>query len=213
MPFVQRQTRLLEYAMSPDEKALYDDVTSWILQPDLCAFRGNSRKLLLIGFHRRMASSLPALSDSLKTIAERLRAQLARRGFDPIAERAAAVALADDLEEDSADGEDEDEEPAPPPVVERLRAELARVESFVRRAEALPADSKAARLLDAVRIANDLGRRGDGSGKVVIFTESLRTQDYIQELLLGPGKLAPEDVTLFRGQNDSPRARAALERW
>jgi hypothetical protein len=213
VPFVQRQTKLFEYAMSTDEKALYDDVTAWILKPDLCAFRGNSRKLLLIGFHRRMASSLPAFSDSLGTIAERLRSQLERRGFSPSADRAVARELARDLEEEFDEEDDESEEPAPPPVVERLRAELAQVEAFVRRAEALPADSKAIRLLDAVRIAVELGKRGDGSGKLVIFTESIRTQDYIRDLLLKNGNLAPEDVTLFRGQNDSPRARAALDRW
>ena len=168
VPFVARQTRLLEYAMSPDEKALYDDVTSWLLQPDLCAFRGNSRKLLLIGFHRRMASSLRALSDSLKKIVERLRAQLERRGFDPVADRRAAIELARDLEEDPADTDAEDAAPeqTTPPVVERMRAELARVERFVQRADALPADSKAARLLDAVRVAVDVGKHGDGSGKV-----------------------------------------------
>ena len=29
------------------------------------AFRGNARQLLLLGFHRRMASSIPALAESL----------------------------------------------------------------------------------------------------------------------------------------------------
>ena len=73
VPFVERQARLIEYSMSPEEKALYDDVTLWLMKPDLCAFRG-SQRLLLIGFHRRMASSLAALAASLDKVAHRLRA-------------------------------------------------------------------------------------------------------------------------------------------
>jgi hypothetical protein len=43
--------------MSDDERSLYDDVTEYLLQPSLCAFASRQRRLLLIGFHRRMASS------------------------------------------------------------------------------------------------------------------------------------------------------------
>ena len=48
---------------------------------------------------------------------------------------------------------------------------------------------------------------------MVIFTESLTTQDYLRRLLLDSRLVADDDVTLFRGDNDTPRARQALERW
>ena len=72
-PFTQRRCRLYEYAMSDDERSLYDDVTEYLLQPSLYAFAGRQRRLLLIGFHRRMASSIPALASSLEKVAARLR--------------------------------------------------------------------------------------------------------------------------------------------
>src|SRR3954470_15283680 len=72
-PFTQRRCRLYEYAMSDDERSLYDDVTEYLLQPSLYAFAGRQRRLLLIGFHRRMASSISALGASLTKVAERLR--------------------------------------------------------------------------------------------------------------------------------------------
>src|SRR5207245_9040965 len=72
-PFTQRRCRLYEYAMSDDERLLYDDVTEYLLQPSLYAFSGRQRRLLLIGFHRRMASSIPALAASLENVAGRLR--------------------------------------------------------------------------------------------------------------------------------------------
>src|SRR6516225_12125719 len=72
-PFTQRRCRLYEYAMSEAERSLYDDVTEYLLQPSLYGFSGRQRRLLLIGFHRRMASSIPALAASLENVAARLR--------------------------------------------------------------------------------------------------------------------------------------------
>src|SRR6202034_840892 len=72
-PFTQRRCRLYEYSMSDDERSLYDDVTEYLLQPSLYAFAGRQRRLLLIQFHRRMASSIAALAGSLGNVAARLR--------------------------------------------------------------------------------------------------------------------------------------------
>ena len=49
--------------------------------------------------------------------------------------------------------------------------------------------------------SSELGREGRGSGKAVVFTESITTQEYLRRLLLDIG-LSDEDVTLFRGTND-----------
>ncbi|MBI2206572.1 MAG: hypothetical protein HYU41_22285 [Candidatus Rokubacteria bacterium] len=214
VPFVERQAKLVEYAMSPDERALYDDVTAWLMQPHLCAFRGSQRQLLLIAFHRRMASSLRALSSSLERVAERLREQLRRGGGDSSGDRPFLAEFARDLEEELPEPTGTASAPsAPPTSVERVRAELARVEGFAQRAASLPKiDGKARCLLDALRIVRDRGARGDGTGRAVIFTESLTTQDYLRDLLVEDG-FDDDEITLFRGQNDSSRARAALERW
>ena len=45
-----------------------------------------------------------------------------------------------------------------------------------------------------------------------LFTESLTTQDHLKDILTKSG-FAPRDITLFRGDNASPRASEALERW
>jgi hypothetical protein len=47
----------------------------------------------------------------------------------------------------------------------------------------------------------------------VIFTESLVTQKYLEELLIARGGFDPGEITLFRGVNDSPRAAEALRTW
>ncbi len=210
-PFVGRRAQLFEYRMSPAERALYDDVTDYLLSPTLQAFRGNARRLLLLGFHRRMASSIPALVESLDRVASRQRGMLGEGD----AGTTAAAEFARDLEEEDDIGEGgagTTSAPMPPMPLEAegIRDELARVEDFVRRARALPRDSKAASLMQAVRMVMD---RPADRRKVVIFTESLTTQDYLRGLLLEQTELRDEDITLFRGNNDSPRARAALDAW
>lgn len=184
-PFVGRHAELFEYVMSPEEKALYNDVTDYLMEPDLCAFRGSQRRLLIIGFHRRMASSTRALAASLDKVAQRLRGQDVSQ---------------DDVEEEELTEEDT-EEAAPPPPSVKVQAELERVEAFAARARSLPRDSKAEAFLKAV----------SASERVVVFTENLTTQDYLREVLLSI--LPDEEITLFRGNNDSPRALQALQRW
>lgn len=205
-PFVGRRTRLFEYDMTTEERALYDDVTRYLLTPGLAAFRGPNRRLLVLGFHRRMASSHRALGASLGKVADRLRSMLAGDDADAMLEFQADLEEADDV------GPTDSEE-GPAPEAERVQAELALVESFVERLGALATDSKALALLDAVRVVSEASARGEGAGKLVIFTESLATQDYVRELLLGSGLLRDEEITLFRGQNSSPRAAQALARW
>ena len=203
-PFVGRRAQLFEYTMSEAERALYDDVTDYLLQPRLYAFQGRSRQLLLLGFHRRMASSTAALAASLDRVAERLRHMLDGEPSD------------DDLF--SRDLEEEPEPDTPPdtpdtddgPDPEAVRDELTAVEDFIVRARALPHDSKAASLVKAVRLILD---RPADRRRMVIFTESLTTQDYLRGLLLDQTELRDEDITLFRGTNDSPRATQALARW
>src|ERR1700736_6403041 len=123
-PFTQRRCRLYEYAMSDDERSLYDDVTEYLLQPSLYAFAGRQRRLLLIGFHRRMASSIPALAASLENVAARLRRLQSGAGSDDTVSN-----VLSDLEDEDEIEESPDE--APPPIDHAsLAAELGRVEDF-----------------------------------------------------------------------------------
>jgi superfamily II DNA or RNA helicase len=219
-PFTQRRCRLYEYAMSDDERSLYDDVTEYLLQPSLYAFAGRSRRLLLIGFHRRMASSIPALAASLDNVAARLRRLESGRAapdgpievLRDLEEEEEEEKEKEEEQEDDHDSEGSSEEAPVSPNRQGVAAELARVEGFVARAHALPHDAKARSFLDAIRVIRGLARDGRGSGKAVVFTESITTQEYLRRLLLDSG-LGDEEVTLFRGSNDHARAQQAHARW
>ena len=211
-PFTRRQAVLFEFEMSRAERRLYDDVTDYLMEPRLCAFRGNQRRLLLISFHRLMASSHAAFSVGLQRVAKRLQKMLDDDGKPPDWNDDITREIAEELEDDDwlIEEDEPDEERLDPAVIQ---AELERVTSFIRRAKLLKSDAKALRMLDAVRLVNERGRSGAGSGKVVIFTESLTTQEYIKKQLVSGLELAEEDITLFRGSNKSSRVTQALRRW
>lgn len=202
-PFVARHAQIFEYSMTAREKLLYDQVTAYLLEPQLFAFRGNQRRLLLIGFHRLMGSSIAALTASLRKVAARLERMLAGHTPDQ------ANTLLEDLEDDEIQLEPEGEEKATIDL-KLVEKELERVRSFITLAETLRRDSKADKLLDVMRV---IAERPAGRQRAVIFTESLVTQAYLQDLLMDRGRFRPEDITLFRGTNDSPRAAQALKRW
>jgi adenine-specific DNA-methyltransferase len=206
-PFTQRRCRLYEYVMSDAERSLYDDVTEYLLEPSLFAFAGRQRRLLLIGFHRRMASSISALAASLENVAARLRRMQEGSGSD----NAAATMLAD-LEDDEGETSGVSGDDNRTLDHAALSAELARVEGFIARARSLPHDAKARSFQDAMKVLFDLARNGQGNGKAVVFTESLTTQDYLRKLLLYIG-LREDEITLFRGVNNHERAQEALARW
>jgi ERCC4-related helicase len=202
-PFVARHAQIFEYSMTATEKLLYDQVTGYLLEPQLFAFRGNQRRLLLISFHRLMSSSVAALTSSLRKVAARLEQML--RGVVPDDSRM----FLDDLEDDDLQLEPGTQESAAADT-RSVELELDRVQSFVLLAESLHRDSKAEKLLDVIRV---IAERPPERQRAVIFTESLVTQAYLEEMLVLRGALRPQDITLFRGTNDSPRAAQALEQW
>jgi hypothetical protein len=207
-PFVNRQARLFDYAMSTSERALYDDVTRYLLEPGIRAFQGRHRKLLLLGFHRRMASSTRALAASLDHVASRLRRMVAG---EPADEHDLSV-MNGDLEDDEL-LLPEDDAPDSAPVGD-FASEISRVESFVARAKALVSDDGRFRsLLKAIDFVASRAKAGQGASKLVIFTESLVTQDYLRDALIESDFIRADEITLFRGNNDGPRAHEALEHW
>lgn len=200
-PFVGRRAQVFDYFMTPEERSLYDDVTAYLLQPRLYAFQGSQRQLLLIGFHRLMGSSIRALAVSLGKVAGRLHSIL--DGLPP------DDSILEDLDADEEiELEASTQAEAPDPA--RVREELERVEDFIARANALDGDSKAEKLLDVIRVISE---REPDRRKAVIFTESLVTQDYLRQILVNSGEFAADEITLFRGNNESPRDTEALERW
>ena len=214
-PFVGREARLFEYTMSPAEKSLYDDVTQYLLEPGILAFQGRHRQLLLLGFHRRMASSTRALAASLERVATRLRRMQGGKET-PQSDDEDTRSLLGDLEDDAVDSSDAlgDDQENHAQNTGGLKSELKRVEAYIERAQGLGSDdSKFRALLQSLRFVTERSGGSHGAGKLVIFTESLVTQSYLRDRLIESRLITDNEITLFSGTNDSKRAHQALERW
>jgi adenine-specific DNA-methyltransferase len=207
-PFVGRQARLFQYPMSPAEKSLYDDVTQYLLEPGILAFQGSHRQLLLISFHRLMASSTRALGAALAGVARRLR----KLGEDPSHDGTPEPLVAE------PEFDDGDEPPAiveagsrPRPNPAAIENEWVRVNGYIERARALGAeDGKFRALLQALRQVLD---RTEGARKMAIFTEFRVTQEYLRERLAESRLVSDAQITLFSGTNEGARAQEAFTRW
>jgi hypothetical protein len=251
-PFVERQAKVIEYSMSDEERAIYEGVTAWLMDPYICSFSSKSSRLLQIGFHRRMGSSLAALQASLEKVVARLESQLDQlpAGLESHQLRSAPAGNGEDatwnddaslgdlerelraefeIDEDDeralsklqqanesgeSDGHDQDQvDFDAPPTRGRIQAELNRVGGFIDQLKSVPRDSKAEVLLQTLGVIHDrFEQDGEGTGKAIIFTESIKTQEYLFDFLMQKG-YAPTDITLFRGHNDGPRVREALTAW
>jgi hypothetical protein len=207
-PFVSRQARLFQYPMSPAEKSLYDDVTQYLLEPGILAFQGSHRQLLLISFHRLMASSTRALAEALAGVARRLRKLAEDPPQDQEPEPLSAEAESDEEDVPLAVVEAESR-PRPDPAA--IEEEWTRVTGYIERARELGAeDGKFRALLQALRQVLD---RTEGARKMVIFTESRVTQEYLRERLVESRLVSNAHITLFSGTNEGPRPQEAFARW
>lgn len=157
---------------------------------------------------------------SLKRVADRLRLRLANRGYrvsddgsEMLREMVSDLDGALDDEELATDPDDTTtasptpEEPVPESD-ERMRAELEVVERFVVRAQSLGHDSKARCLIDALRVVQERGARGEGAGKAVIFTESLTTQAYLRRLALSRATMRTGMSLCLAAKTTRPRRSA-----
>ena len=94
-------------------------------------------------------------------------------------------------------------------IARRSPTELA-LRRGLRRARAIPsARCQGALVPGRIRVILDLGRDGRGSGKAVVFTESITTQEYLRKLLLDIGPRRRGRHPVSRHQRSRPRAAGA----
>lgn len=147
-----------------------------------------------------------------------------RRGSQQyLEERARSVAQAlcalrsvrsiDVVDEDAEELDEGADAPASqaPIDIEKLRAEVAELDGYRTLALAIGQNAKGIELVKALpKVLNEIVAKG-GQRKAVIFTESVRTQRYLADLLAANGY--EDDVVLLNGQNNDPDSKATFQDW
>lgn len=208
--YTNRLPLVEEFTPEESEDTLYELVSEYLRRPNLQALPSGQRSLMTLVLRKLLASSTFAIAGALTTISTRLKATL-RAGQPP-------EPVDDELAQDYEaleETRDEWEEPAGPPLTpaERtaLEAEIKDLDAFADLAMSIETNAKGDALLKALHIAMNKAAELGAERKAIIFTESRRTQDYLQRILAdspwGGG------IVLFNGSNTDPRSREIYAAW
>jgi excisionase family DNA binding protein len=205
--YTERSPLTMEYAPSEAELQLYADVSAYLQRKDTIAFGNKPNQLVTMVVRKILGSSTFAIAETLKKIIERLDQML-----PPTIETVADYDVVDEEAEESDDIDDGETEAARMPVdPAALKAEVAELDGYRTLAMSIGENEKGNALIKTLPgVLDEIVKKG-GQRKAVIFTESVRTQTYLAQLLADNGHA--NDIVLLNGQNNDPRSKTIYQEW
>ena len=201
--FAKRECRTFTFELSRDEMCLYARVNEFLQRPHLYSLPDANRNLLTLVVRKLLASSSFALIETFETIRTRLQ---------KLYEGTKATDASEDFDfflqylEDEIDEIEEEEDPDVVFEKQQIEEELREVEAIIADAEKITENAKMKALREALDAAFTTQKEQGIPEKVVIFTESKRTQKYIREELVSCG-YGEDDIVLFNGDNNDERTK------
>lgn len=211
MSFKKRTCKTVDFALSPDEIELYQRVNDFLKREVLYSIPTSNRALIILVIRKLLASSSFALIETFEILKKRLEALYAgsksasaQEGFDLF------WSFVEDEIDESGFEETEDEETT---IQKRfIQAELDEVNTIIDVAKRIKTNAKVTALKSAIQIAFEHHVSHGLPEKVVIFTESKRTQKYIASELRNNG-FEDEDIILFNGDFDDVMTKEIYRAW
>ena len=202
--FTNRFSITEDFRPSDDELSLYAQVSAYLQGDDLLAIKPGARHLVTLVIRKILASSSFAIQGTLSTMIARLEKR------QPLTEPVLADydAIGDLADEEGIEPEELGEAQT---ETANLSKEIDKLKSFRALAERITQNAKADALLRVIGRAFDSAERLGGQRKAVIFTESLRTQSWLKDLLARQGydgKLA-----VLNGSNADPDSQSIYRAW
>lgn len=204
--YTERSPLTMEYKPSEAEQKLYNDVSAYLQRSDSIAFGNKPNQLVTMVVRKILGSSTFAIGDTLAKIIERLKLMQ-----PPTVETVADYDVADEEAEELEDTEDGDAQDEPPIDSEKLKAELAELEEYRKLALSIGDNRKGAELIKALPGVFEAIVAKGGQRKAVIFTESVRTQHYLAELLAASGYR--DEIVLLNGSNNDAQSKLIYQDW
>ena len=211
MDFKKRICHTFDFSMSPDEIELYQRVNNFLKKDVLYSIPISNRNLIILVIRKLMASSSFALIETFEILRKRLKklqagtkSAKAKEGFD----------LFWRFVEDEIDEEGFEEEESEDEVIQKqcIQSELDEINVIIDVARRIRTNSKATALQKALKAAFSWQFEQGIDQKVVIFTESKRTQKYIAGELRNSG-YDEEDIILFNGDFDDKMSKDIYKAW
>jgi ERCC4-related helicase len=209
--FTRRFPLVQEFSTEESEDRLYDLVSDYLRRDNLQALPSSQRSLMTLVLRKLLASSSFAIAGALTTMSNRLKSMLGKKK--------AATSLEDDLSQDyEALDETSDEWPDEQGAIAiseatrvAIEAEITDLDTFAKLAISIQHNAKGRALLKALEIAFAKATQFGAAQKAIIFTESLRTQNYLLRVLAD--SQFSDGIVLFNGSNNDERSKQIYNQW
>lgn len=217
--FTKREATTFDFEPSSLEADLYEKVSAYLQRPDSIAFGLHPNQLVIIQARKILGSSVAAIMGFLQTVIDRLRRKQVA-DLSTVADVGDGAELAEELDEavtfsaseqsnEPLDAEDAGD------ILDidsiKLKAEIEELERYIALARKIGANAKGEKLVSRLPdVLDEIVRKG-GRRKVVIFTESVRTQAYLSELLSRNGYA--DQIVLMNGSNTDSQSLKVYKEW
>lgn len=200
--FTNRYALTEDFTPTEEEWNLYQQLSEYLQAPDNRAINPQAKHLVSIGLRKTLASSSFAVAETLKGMVQRLRnKQLLDE--DSLS----------DLEDadDWRDNEFGDSKPSDSPKADKLKLEIELLNSFQELAAGIEKNAKGEALLKVLNKSMEMTEILGGQKKAVIFTESRRTQQYLNDLLNDNGYQG--GTVILNGSNADGHSQKIYKAW
>lgn len=220
--FTNRKLFTTEFTPTDMEHTLYEKVSRFLQREEAYSLPSRQKHLITLTVRKQLASSPHAIIKTLEAMRNRLNLLSSKK----LSKHEAEDELLDELDFDpdllqaySEDQEDWEETSEESPKAdgreeinpEHLKQEVDELNSCLKLLQDLNVDTKLSHLKNALQTGFAEMRKLGAKHKAVIFTESRRTQEYLERFLVSEGYGGK--IVLFNGVNSNPSTSDFYAKW
>lgn len=211
MDFKKRVCITVDFQLTDEESNLYELVNDFLKREYLYSIPTANRGLIILVIRKLLASSSFALIETFEVLKNRLKklyqgtkSAKAVEGFDLFWEF-----VEDEIDETGFEEKDDEEIAL---KKQKIQEEIDLVQAIINAANRVKSNAKVEALKTAIQTALYQQQDEGIPQKVVVFTESKRTQKYIASELRRTG-YKENDIVLFNGDFDDPMTKEIYRAW
>lgn len=211
--FSERKEMTINFELSLPEVELYMKINNYLKKGILFALPNSHRALITSVIRKLLASSSMAVAETFKTLKQRLiilKETTREESVEESLDFFFSFFDDDEIEEEN-ESSNQNELYTREKVNEFIQHEIDEIDDIINTAERIKKNSKMTALKIAVKEAFEFQGQQKINQKVVIFTESIRTQQYIFEELSKEGY--DGDVLLFNGSSGDVTTKKIFRAW
>lgn len=216
VPYTERKLITRPFNPTDQEHKLYEAISAFLQREGTYALPQQQRHLTTLIVRKLLASSSQAVAGTLETMRDRL--IVLRDNISKPRDIVEQITQDEEIEDEFLEeilNSDETEQPQVNelPAIDRiqLNKEIEELDRYVQWARSIGIDTKTCALLKALEIGFEKMTEIGAAKKVIIFTESRRTQQYLKDFLETNGYAG--QVVTFNGTNTDSDITKIYEKW